>query len=360
MRNPRHPEVGSSKSEAQNSFFGLICITVALGGVINALINHFSSFSEGKKWTLILIFYILVILFLIFLAILWDDRRFGKKQICMELLIPYVITDHTIKIPRRKSYPVNEPLFQAWTSKFSSTGLKMERGDNDFLSLISPYHFDLIRYVLIKYLADYGKFVDWQSEIGGWLGSPLKSLNIPFDNWPEEIRQNPFIQSTIKCFPKNLILLSGCEVLVGKTTNSLLNLNWYLINKKIFRGIRYFLPNGQIRIRWMPPLELIKKYDKRYEEITDRFRKDFQSSEIIVISTRMTIDIDCHLNFTEQTSNFYDWALNFSRKLVLDMDIHEWWDYKLKRTLSDLDWKIGYIKKDQEPSIIERLDKLYK
>ncbi|MBN1920064.1 MAG: hypothetical protein JW892_02370 [Anaerolineae bacterium] len=350
---PQHPETGQAQREARSSLFTLLVITVALGAILNAIINLLGT-PEPANWHW---WAWLSGLFmgggaLVYSGIRYDDCRIGRAEIPIEILLPYLIDSHgRVTMGKRSSYMVTGVAQEAWKAVYRESGLQLQPGDvKRFKQAIAPPHFDLLRYLLVHRMGRYGRERTPESAGHSWL-----RLSVPLSQWkwarlPPRLRDNPFAAATGNACPKHLNLPAGAGLTADLEGDCLLRVTWR------WRRWLPWGPRGEIRIRWLGPLSDVDSKDKRYELLTARLLEE--SRRCCVVITRIMVEVDTRWNFLANVAGFRDWGLNLAHRLTQQMDYYAWWEYLLQRTLVDLDWKIGWIEKGEDLSLVKRLQRL--
>ncbi len=369
MRRIEHPETYNTQSRASNSIFELLFLTVLLGGLIN-FISALVKIPEsciGK----ILTYGISVLVFfgLLFVIIRRIDKRFGRRKIPVEFQIPLALKNDKLVVLKRGSYPVTGQYQQAWKTGVNANGKAADvknqqtKSFNDLRRWFDPHHFDLLRYLLTYYLAEYTKLFSRQKEIESSLSDiHLAQFSLKKEDWPEMLQTNAFISAREKAFPHSMALPENTHLIVPEVDSghTIMILSWgpkFSICTHPGSIKQKFYPGVRVMIKWLGPLSLMKESSRDIYDLIHRFKKDGVKN-IRVLSTRLVIEIESTMNFLPKVGMFVDWALNLSKYLVEQMDIYEWWDYKLKCALADLDWKIGYINKHHGQSLHEQINEL--
>lgn len=349
---PRHPETGQARAEVRESLFALLAITVALGAVLNALINHVGAAAPGEwRWWAWLVGLVAAGALLVGLGITHDDRRVGQTETEIELLLPYLVRARgRVDLGERRSYAITLAAREAWRAAWGEAGLELPDDDKGpFTQRILPYHMDLARYLLTVGLAHYGREREPGAAWHSWLRPTISQETLPWAELPERLRENTFAQAVGRACPKALALPAGAQLTADMEGDCLIRLSWR------WRRWLPWGPRGELRLRWLGPLSETKREDKRYELLTARLHSLESGARCHVVVTRLTAEVDTRWNFLASVAGFRDWALNLTHRLQQRMDYSAWWEYLLQRTVVDLDWKIGWIEKGGEPGMAERL-----
>ena len=372
--NKRHPESGKKGRKSRDSLFSLILSTVFLAILINVITGFFGIPEDWFKnwyWLLVLGLLVLISLGLIWFSIIRDDRFIGRDETDIELLLTYRVSGSgkNIHLIERTSYSVTAEANEAWKRVWHNSGFQLQKPLNiaDFGKVkqaVLPQHFDLVRYLLFHYLDEFKeKSRDYKILPGIQdLGITMKALDC--ENWPDKLKENLYLVSRkIKGFS----FPDGAHLLFFNEGPVLFEINWkpsdWDFTQKI-PLIRRWTPGGKISFAWLGPVDNVRTFDRKYEEMTKRLHKqvegDLSDPErgVYVFRTRLKILIETRWNFLPIVDLFQDWALNLTYSLQQKMDYGCWWDYMIQRGIADLDWKVGWMEKKGEPSLAERLRRM--
>lgn len=115
------PETGETGRQARASLVELLFGIVLLSILLNALVNLWPTppFPSQAWWIRLAILIGLVILAL-YLLVHWDDRRVGRYETRIEVLIPYVIggSNRRVVPGGRRSYPATVLACESWQAAF--------------------------------------------------------------------------------------------------------------------------------------------------------------------------------------------------------------------------------------------------
>ncbi len=352
---PRHPETGRAHAEVRESLFALLVITVALGAILNALINHLGAAAVGEwRWWAWLIGLLAAGVVLVGLGIAHDDRRVGQTETEIELLLPYLARARgRVDLGERRSYAITLAAREAWRAAWGEGGVTLpDDVTGPFTRRILPFHMDLTRYLLTVGFARYGKEREPDAARHSWLRPTIPQATLPWAELPERLRDNPFAKAVGRACPKALSLPAGAQLTADMEGDCLIRLTWRRWRRLPWR------PRGELRLRWLGPLSETGREDKRYELLTARLPALEAGMRCHVVVTRLVAEVDTRWNFLASVAGFHDWALNLAHRLQQQMDYSAWWEYLLQRTVVDLDWKIGWIEKGGEPGLAERLRRM--
>ena len=349
---PLHPETGQAAREARASLFTLLGLTVALGALLNALINHLGAPAPAEaRWWAGLAAYLLGGLGLVYLGIGQDDRRVGLATTELTLVLPYCVTRRdAVSLGERRSYAVTRAASAAWRAAWGPTGLTLPPGDEPFNQRLLPYHLDLVRYLLALTLARFGRESEAPAAVHSWLRLTIPLDEQPWETLPPRLRDNRFAVAVGRARPAALRLPAGTILTVPTEGDCLLRLTWH------WRPWLRWGPRGEIRLRWLGPLSGVRREDKRYELLTARL--DAAAGHPYVVVTRLVVEVETRWNFLTGVARFRDWGLNLAHRWEQQLDYYAWYEYLVQRTILDLDWKIGWIEKGAEPGLTERLRRL--
>jgi len=357
-----HTEPGQTRREARDSLFALLVGAVALGAALEMLINLLQSPSPASlSWWICLIGTVLAGPFLVYWAIVRDDRRIGRIETRIEFLLPYVVGERSrrVDVGVRRSYAVTTEARAAWrahTGPGKSAGNVLSRRlretEDPLPKQITPEHMALVRHLLVLYLARFGRRTGPQKRLHGWLRLDLPLAEVAWEELPSPVRDNPFSRAIGKARPDGLLLLQGTQVEAFERGEVLLRLAWHPQSGGLLRrllALGPYRPGGEVAVRWLGPLSAVRPYDKRYEHLTARLQA--AGDEVWVLSTRLVVEVESRWNALDRVARFRDWGT----ALALYLQEHERY---LERTLDDLDWKIGWITKGEEPGLAARLRRL--
>jgi len=360
FRRPR-PETGRTYRRARESLFGLLVVTVLLGALLNSLVNYLSPTQLGPSLRQAsLVGQILLVLLLTGMAIRWDDRRIGQNRVSIALLLPYTVSRRKrAAIGLRRSYSVTGEAQQAWASAFKR-GLSVEGRGGSFTYLILPEHMALVRHLLVTYLSRYGRRAEPRERVHGWLRLDFPMQETPWDLLPVLVRDNPFSRSVSKALPHGLLLPRNTEVAAFDRGELLLRLTWRPAQGwlRTLLGLIGYPPGGAVRVRWLGPLSEVRRRDKAYEHLTGRLPAESFSAEVHVVLTRLLVEVETRWNALEDVARFQDWGINLAHHLEREMDYEAWRQYYLERVITEMDRRIGWVEKDGEPDLAERLRRL--
>ena len=365
----KHPESGQKGKQSRDSLFILLILTVGLAVIINVLTGFLiipDTWYHSRGWIIVFVFLLVFVVYLSLKTIKRDDEYIGKNETDIDLFLAYRLSANSnrVNIVERTSYSVSNAANRAWKSCWSSSGFEMSDLEKGFFENVLPQHFELIRYLLFRYLNRFEKSNREYKEIKGITNPVVETRQLPREEWPEILLNNPFIVSSKK---ENLSIPEGSVLTVYDvgSGNVLMDIKWvpqkwrwmenvWLINK--------WKPGAVLSFVWLGPVDLVKPYDRKYEEMTRRLTNQYGDLDdplkgVYVLNTRLKIVLESRWNFLKVIEPFQDWALNLVNLLYQKMDYDYWWEYLTERTTVDLDWKIGWMGKD-EPSIIKRLNYL--
>lgn len=351
---PRHPETGRAQTEARASLFTLLAITVALGAILNAIINQLGAPNPAHwRWWVWLGGLIAGGLILIYLGIRHDDRRIGQVETEIELLLPYLLTPRgKVSLGERRSYFVTRTAQQAWQAAWGEAGMQLPEAEGAFTQRITAEHLELVRYLLATGIARYGRERDPRAARYSWLRLEVPQTTWPWESLPPSLAGNRFAQAVGRARPAALRLPLDAQLLAAPEGHDLLRITWR------WRRWLPWGPGGELRLRWLAPLSEAHREDKRYELLTARIRAQHPESQCRVVLTRLVVEVETRWNFLNPVARFRDWTLNLAHRLQQQLDYDAWYEYLLQRTILDLDWKIGWMEKGAEPSLAARLRRL--
>ena len=374
MRRLRHPRTGQIRRRARDSLFALLVGAVTLSTVLEFLLSHLqTSQPRDVVWWGGLVGAVLVGIGLVYGTAIWDDRRIGRDETRIELLLPYVVRGEggQVELGRRRSYPATGEARAAWVAHLGQEkrgGAKQPRqsesGSLPFHRAILPEHMALVRHLLTVYLARFGRRTEPREGVHGFLRLEVPLMEVPWESLPSLVRDNPFSQAIGKAHPGKLLLPQGAELAAFDRGEVLLRLTWRPPEMGWHRllcgllGLGRYRPGGQVVVRWLGPLSAVRSYDRRYEHLTARLPQPGPEEEVWVLSTRLVVEVESRWNALDEVARFRDWGINLALYLQERMDYWAWRQYYLERTLDDLDWKIGWMAKGEEPGLAERLRRM--
>ena len=350
-----HPETGETGRQARAGLVELLVGAVLLSILLDALVGILPAPAPlSPAWWIEGAALIALAAILVYLLVLWDDRRIGQHETRLEVILPYVIEgrNRRVALGERRSYPVTMLACEAWQAVFKE-GLPTAERSGPFTRRILPEHMDLMRYLLLVYLARYGKLQRPGVAAHGWLRLQIPLRDMAWEALPSLLRDSRYAQARGKANPRHLFLPADTTVEAFDEGEVLLRLRWGWDRPL---GLR--LPGGQITVYWPGPLSEVRKYDKRYEHATARLRDLSPSAEVRVVTTRLVVSVESRWNFLDRVSRFRDWGINLAHHWQEQMDYWTWRQGHLERQVDYLDWKIGWIAKGEEPSMAERLRRL--
>jgi hypothetical protein len=363
MRMQRHPETGTTYRRTRDGLFGLLAVSVALGALLNALASHLSAVqARSLSWWTGLVVQLLVGSVLIYTGLWWDDRRMRHAETKIELLLCYTIRGRTRRadLGVRRSYAVTGLARQGWRAAFGRHGLALVgREKRAFTECIEPEHMDLVRHLLVMYQARFGQRLQPHKAIYGWLQLETPLQETAWEQLHPVVRDNPISQAIGRARPDKLYLPQDTELVASAGGDVLLQLTWQPTHPWLCRLLSHTRrpPGGEVRVRQVGKLSELHPYDKPYEHLTARLG-DLSSVEVHVVVTRLIVEVETRWNALQEVSRFRDWGVNLAQHLERAMSYPRWREYYLERTVDNLDWKIGWMDKEQEPSLAERLRRL--
>ena len=362
MRRRPHPETGAARRRALDTLFELLVVTVLLGTVLNALVSHLALVPDVNwAWWVWLVVFLAAIPALLYLGIRWDDRR-QWDDTRIELLLPYVVFGGggRVKLGRRRSYPVTNDALAAWNARHGGNGRPLRSGKGSLTQRIIGEHMHLVHHLLIALLARFGRRCDPGEAVHGWLrllDLPLE--HVAWDELPRLVRENAFSRAIGPARPDSLCLPEHARLGVFDKGPTMLRLRW-----EPARGwplgalLRPLLPGGEVSVRWLGPLSEVARGDQRYDHLTARLGDAAADGEAHVVVTRLVVEVRTRWNVLRSVERFRDWAVNLADYLADRMDYETWRRYHLERMVADLDWKVGWIARDEEPGLAERLRRI--
>jgi len=365
IQRPTDIKLGRARHQARESLFTLVVGLVSL----SLWANFFASFlmtphpAEASWWGWLLGGGLLLGFSLLWVSIWWDDRRLGRDEAKIELLLPYMVQGNKAQVTfgMRRSYTITRMAQEAWRNTFS-TGLSIASRKEEFQTAIFPEHMELLRHLLVVYLAGFGKKRQPDEALHSWWPSAIPLREMPWEDLPPSIRENHFTKSMDKALPQQLFLPHGARLEAFKKGPLLLRLSWRphlgLIQRFLVAifGLGINRPAGKITVRWVGlPSEAT---GRRRDHIIARLKEDLlPQAKVRVLSTRLLVEVETRWNLLGTVADFRDWGVQLANNLKARMDYWSWRDYYLERTIDDLDWKIGWIAKN-EPGIVKRLEKI--
>ena len=365
-----HTETGQARRQARDSLFALLVSAVALGAALEVLINLLQEPRPASLlWWVWLGGTVLAGPLLVYWAVVRDDRRIGRAETRIEFLLPYVVGKRRRRVDLgvRRSYAVTTEARAAWApllgpGQAAGDGLSRrlrETEGGSFPDQILPEHVALVRHLLVLYLARFGRRAGPRGGIHGWLRLAVPLAEVAWEELPPSVRDNPFSQAIGKARPGGLLLPQGTRVETFERGEVLLRLTWHPQSGGLLRrllGLGPHRPGGEVVVRWLGPLSAVRRYDKRYEHLTARLQTT--GDEVWVLSTRLVVELESHWNALDQVARFRDWGAALALYLQERVDYWTWREYYLERTLDNLDWKIGWVAKGEEPGLAERLRRM--
>ena len=360
----RHPETEVGGEHARESLFRLLVGTIFLALLINRLLHHVSSAQiYDWSWWVLLLFWVSAMFIVVLFNIRRDDRRIGQAKTEIELLLPYVLFGHgRVRLGQRKSYSVTSKARSAWTAAFPE-GLLITGREGDFTRRILPEHLALVRYLLVFYLAEFGRLSRPKQVVHGWLRVGLPMEQVSWESLSPAVREVLLVAPANKARPQALWLPLRTTIEAYDKGPLLLRLRWYPVHRRWLHGLLKLTrwpPGGEVRVRWWGQLSEVPLNKKQYEHLTARLDNLSPGMEPHVVVTRMVVEVTTRWNVLEEVARFRDWALNLCLHWQREMDYRSWRDYYLERVVDDLDWKIGWMKKGETPSIADRLSEIEK
>ncbi len=360
----RHPETGVAGRRARESLFALLVGAVLLGLAVDGLVQHLWDMRTGDRgWWISLGLLGASIPLLAFISIRWDDRRVGQAETSVELLLPYTLSrEGRVHLGQRRSYPVTTQARAAWASMFPQ-GLELTGTKAAFVQRILPEHMDLVRYLLTIYSARFGQLSRPKEVVHDWLRIELPLEKVPWGSLPPPLREVPFAEAAREARPQSLWLPKGTMLEAFDQGPLLVQLRWRPTSWRwVYRllGPRRWLPGGEVQVRWLGPLSEVPRRDKRYEHMTARLGDRPSGVEAHVVVTRLVVTTQTRWNILEEVARFRDWSLNLGLHWQRQMDYWTWRAYHLERVVDDLEWKIGWMRKGETSSIVDRLEAMEK
>ena len=108
MRRLRHPRTGQIRRRARDSLFALLVGAVTLSTVLEFLLSHLqTSQPRDVVWWGGLVGAVLLGIGLVYGTAIWDDRRIGRDETRIELLLPYMVRKEgqQVELGRRGPFP---------------------------------------------------------------------------------------------------------------------------------------------------------------------------------------------------------------------------------------------------------------
>ena len=356
------PKTGETGRQARTALVELLLGTVLLSVILNALVNllPLPPFASPGWWA-VMGGIVIAGAAVTYLLILWDDRRIGRHETRIEIVLPYLLTGQKARaeIGGRSSYPVTKLAGEAWRAAFPQGMPTAGRGGPLTLRIL-PEHMELVRYLLLAYLARFGKRQKPGVAAHGWLRLKMSLCDVPWSELPSVLRDNRYARARGTATPQPIVLPEGTTIEGFDKGEVILQLRWEPPRRWPGRlpGLGLRLPGAQVTVHWLGPLSEVRSYDKRYEHVTARLPDLSPSTEIHVVTTRLIVSIESRWNFLESVSRFCDWGLNLARYWQEQMDYWTWYEGYLRRQIDYLDWKIGYIRRGEEPSLAKRLRRI--
>ncbi|HHN93439.1 MAG TPA: hypothetical protein ENK17_01600 [Anaerolineae bacterium] len=360
-----HPETGETGRRARATLIELLAGTVLLSVILDALVNILPvpSFASPGWWACLGVI-IIAGAMVAYLLVVWDDRRIGRHETRIEIVLPYVLAgqEARAKIGKRSSYPVTKLASEAWWAAFKDRqGLPTAGRDGPFTRRILPEHMELVRYLLLAYLAQFGKRQEPGRAVHGWLRLEMWTYKVPWSELPPLLRDNCCAIARDAANPQAISLPEGTTIQGFDEGEVLLRLRWEPPRHRWLGrllGLGRRPPGAQVTVRWLGPLSEVRKHDKRYEHVTDRLPDRPPSAQVHVVATRLVVSVESRWNFLGSVDRFCDWGINLARYWQEQMDYWTWYEGYLRRQIDYLDWKIGWIARDEEPSLAERLQRI--
>ncbi len=245
----RHPETGMARRRASRSLFALLVVTVALGVLLNIIAGHVTAFDfcRWQSYVGALVLFALV-LSAVYAIMLWDDRNIGQDETRIELLLGYVESGGRTHAVVRPSYGVTGEAATAWQAVWGEKGLALpdqpggqtpdiqdERlrllrallhllatraaaehvrfehhlpravqrrilwgpkraasPRSGFPARIQAVHMELVRHLLMRYLAQFDEYGLPGQRIHGWLRLEIPMQKIPWQELHPIVRDNRF------------------------------------------------------------------------------------------------------------------------------------------------------------------------
>jgi hypothetical protein len=223
-------------------------------------------------------------------------------------------------------------------------------------------HMPLVHHLLIMLLVGFGKRCQPGEAVHGWqrlLDLPLGSIE--WERMPRLAQRNPFSEALGHARPDSVCLPLGARLQVFDKGPVMLRLTWGPAHgwlRRLLPDLDPLLPGGEVRVRWLGPLSQASPYDRRYDHLTARLDDVWRDAEVHVIVTRLLVQVRTQWNLLPSVARFRDWAVNLADYLEDRMDYETWRQYYLERVIDDLDWKIGWITRGEEPGLAERLRRI--
>lgn len=366
MRRPFDPQTGQARRAARDSLFALLVGAVLLGLLVEMVLNCMPvpTVWTAGWWIAISVAGALALAALYGLVI-WDDRRIGRSETQIELLLPYVASHGPAdaRIGRRRSYALTLDAETAWNAYRGRAEPGPAADKRPFHQAILPEHMLLVRHLLLVYLARFGRRGRPDERMHGFLRLNVPVEELPWEALPPPARDNPVSLATGSARPDHLPLPRGTRLEMYDRGEVLLRLRWRPVGRLrrlgcALLGLGFYRPGGQVTVRWLGPLSAVRPADKRYEQMTARLPDVDPGAQVHVVSTRLVVEVENRWNALESVARFGDWATNLASYLETHLDYWFWREYALERTIEDLDWKIGWIDRDQEPGLAARLRRL--
>jgi len=361
------PTLGEARRRARESLINLLLGAVGLGIAIEAVLNlvPWPADALAGRWYAVFGIGIVVVPALVYWVALSDDRRIGPDETYIEFILPYRVRDggRAVRVVRRTSYAITRDARQAWTAYAGRSFSRPTAGS--FVEAIQAEHIDLVRYLIAIRLARFGRYVaNW----GGWrLGLAsidLPTMDVPWGRLPAPLRDNPFSAAIGTARPRGFTLPIGATFESPRKEDELLRLRWYPPGRWPWRawcrvlGIGRHPPGVDLVVRWLPPLARVRPRDKPVELLTAREDPLREGEEMWALRTRLLVEVHARWNAIDAVQRFRDWCAVLAAYLRDELDYHTWRSYLGRRTVEDLDWKIGYIRRREEPGLVARLERL--
>lgn len=359
---PEEIGIGRAYRQARGSLFLLLVVIVLLGlwgGAFLSWLWLVVPELTSRIWWIGLGGLVLIGFFLISVSIRWDDRRISRDETRIELLLPYMIrANKQIRLGGRESYSITKTAQAAWQSCYQTKAPMFEQGKS-FQKIIFTEHMELMRHLVVFCVASFGKSRLPKEALHSWWPSSVPVDEIPWDSLSSLIRENRFSRSMGRARPTKLRLPPKARIEAYDKGPVLLRISWRSCpgrGSRLLAAI-FYRPGGEIVVRCMGLSSEVS--GKGYEHMTARLNKDQPSqAKVHVLSTRLVVEVETRWNFLNKVADFRDWAMQLSHHLKTHMDYWSWRDSYLERTIDDLDWKIGWIEKNKEPRLAERLEKI--
>lgn len=358
----RHPETGATQRLARDSLFGLVVLTVVLSAVLEVLINlAWAAAPASLGWWLGLAALLVILVGLAWGALRWDDRRMSRSTVEIEVLLPYEVVNRRASLGVRMSYRLTQDARTLWRARYP-TGYPLDAGGAGRPALphaiIAP-HMALLRHLLVLELAKFGQHTRPNQAVHGWLRLDLAPERRAWSALPPLVRENAFAEAQDRARPQVLYLPPGLTLAAYDEGPWLLRLTWAPLDRwwwgRLLGRLLRYRPGGSVGVRWLGPLSAVRAYDKRYEHATARMDP---GGDVHVVSTRLVVEVESRWNALAAVARFHDWGLNLAHALQRAMDYWHWRDGFIERTIGDLDWKIGWMTKGDEPGLAARLRRI--